>query len=235
MQKYTKNVVRYLKPNYWKNPGGRSFACEIWDKKTDGKDHHDNCIGENFNQLVQIVISDWFDGYIPTEYTRPEFYVQTYIVWLYLFFERIEYIFNEINPDRKFGPIQKVYKSLTTMEEIRLWANFIKHPKNFFFVHWPHYIFVDEYFNTEDPNSNLINTAFLKDHYSSEKQPKPIKLDNKSDVTVQYPKLPNLTAGFCRDLKQFFRFVCDNQMVIDELQKNPMKQLFTKAHDQETY
>lgn len=199
-------------------PGSRSFACEIYDAMIQGSEDYENCIGENFNQLIQNLVGSWFNGYVPNDSTRVEFYTYTYIFWLYLFLERIEFIINQVDPDRKFGPIVKFHRSLKTMNEIRLWANFIKHPKNFIFVHWPHFTFVGKSFQKE-PHTIIINTSFLKNHYSSENQDKPKELENKSDVVVQFPKLANLTLGFCEELLKFVDFICKNQLIADELKK----------------
>jgi len=198
------------------SPNGRSIACDIWDVMTADGTADQNCIGENFNQLIQSIKTGWFEGYNPTDETQIQFYSYTYIFWLYLFLERIEVILNEIDPDRSFGPINEFYRTLKTMNEIRLWANFMKHPKNFIFVHWPEFTFVGKKINKIE-TTKLINTTYLKDHYSSEKQNKPEELTNNDDVVVQFPKLDLLTSGFCKELGEFINFICDNKMLRNKL------------------
>ncbi|MBI1228320.1 MAG: hypothetical protein GC192_24005 [Bacteroidetes bacterium] len=198
------------------SPNGRSLACGIWDAMIGDDGSNDNCIGENFNQLIQTLKSGWFEGYIPNGGTRIQFYTYTYIFWLYLFLERIEVILNEIDPERSYAPINDFYRKLNTMNEIRLWANFIKHPKNFIFVHWPDFTFVGQVIR-KNANTKIINTAYLKNHYSNEKQNKPDELDNNDDVVVQFPKLVVITKGFCDDLTSFINFICDNKMLRDKL------------------
>lgn len=204
------------------SPNGRSLACSIWDAMTDDDGSDDNCIGENFNQLIQTVKSGWFDEYNPIESTQIQFYTYTYMFWLYLFLERIEVILNEIDPERSYAPINEFYRSLGTMNEIRLWANFMKHPKNFIFVHWPAFTYVGKYIN-KARNTKIINTSYLKNHYSSEKQVRPEELNNSDDVIVQFPKLDILTKGFCRDLTSFINFICENKMLRDKLRKKSNK------------
>lgn len=200
------------------NPNGRSLACDIWDVMTgEGNNAKDNCIGENFNQLIQTVISGWFEDYKPNSDTRVVFYVYTYLFWLYLFIERIEVILNEVDPNRNYGPINKFYNGLKTMNEIRLWANFMKHPKNFIFVHWPQFTFVGKSLRKNSNNTQIINTSYLKEHYSNESQKKPATLNNCDDVIVQFPKLDVLTEQFCLELLEFIRFICDNKLIRDEL------------------
>ena len=205
-----------FKQELLEEPDGRSFACEIWDTLTEGREDCENCLGENFNQLIQTIVKDWFDNYTPTEESSAEFYAMTYILWLYLFFERIEFIINEVDPNKNFHLIQSYRRSLKHMDEIRVWANFFKHPKHFVYVHWPKYIFVGQAFKRA-ANTMLINTTFLKEHYSSEVQDLPKSLENKNVVVVPFPKLDILTKGFCDELKGFFRFICDNKMVSDYL------------------
>jgi len=204
------------------SPDGRSLACGIWDAMTGDDGSDENCIGENFNQLIQTVKSGWFDEYTPTENTKIQFYTYTFIFWLYLFLERIEVILNEIDPERSYAPINDFYRTLSTMNEIRLWANFMKHPKNFIFVHWPEFTCVGKIIR-KNTNTKIINTAYLKNHYSNEKQDKPDELDNNDDVVVQFPKLNILTEGFCKDLTNFINFICENKMLRDKLRKKSNK------------
>lgn len=198
--------------------GWRSNACKIWDVLTENKNGCDNCIGENFNQMIQSLISEWFTAYEPTNGHHPEFYTKTYILWLYLFYERIEFLINQIDPNKNFHLVQEYRRSLNTMNTIRLWANFIKHPKQFVYVHWPTYIFEGERFDRNE-DTILVNTSFLKDHYSSETDDQPISLQNKDTVVVQFPKLDILTKGFCDELNSFFKFICNNEMIASHLRK----------------
>ena len=199
--------------------GLRSNACEIWDVLTEKKVGCDNCIGENFNQMIQSVIDEWFDTYKPNNNSRPEFYFQTYVLWLYLFYERIEFLLNEIDPSQSFHLVQEYRRTLQTMNTLRLWANFIKHPKQFIYVHWPTYIIEGESYN-RTAETMLVNTSFLKDHYSSEQNQPPVSLKNKDTVFVQFPKLTNLTKGFCDELNSFFKFICKNEMIAAHLRKH---------------
>jgi hypothetical protein len=197
--------------------GGNSLACDIWDVMTENVADCDNCIGENFNQLILSVNDNWFENYKP-EGNQIQFYAYTYIFWLYLFIERMEFIINEIDPNRTFDPIKDFCRERKAMEEVRLWANFIKHPKHFFFVHWPTFIFIGEPFDKAD-NPMVITTSYLKDHYSNQEQAKPKELANNDKVVVQFPRLDILTTGFCKDLKEFFRFICRNDLVAKPLRQ----------------
>jgi hypothetical protein len=77
---------------------GPSSACRIYDKLTEDGAKQD-CIGENFNQLIQRIEGNWFENYKPTD--DLDYYFFNYCLLLYLFVERVEIIFNVINSDGK--------------------------------------------------------------------------------------------------------------------------------------
>ncbi len=109
---------------------GRSFACKVWDVMTDGKENADNCLGENFNLLISTTIDGFFDNYEPSNNTKLDFYFTTYLLWLYLIVERIDFVFEVVNKDNKsklFSDFKE--KNFQTCQLIKKWANFIKHPE----------------------------------------------------------------------------------------------------------
>jgi hypothetical protein len=107
--------------------GGRSFACKIWDVMTENKDNHENCLGENFNQLIQTIREDFFDNYTPSPHTKLAFYFTTYILWLYLIVERVDFVFDVVNKDNKSKLFADFKESnFKTSQLIKKWANFIK-------------------------------------------------------------------------------------------------------------
>lgn len=129
---------------------GPSNACKIYDKLTEGDDTKQDCIGENFNQLIQRVDDNWFENYKPTE--DLDYYFFNYFLLLYLFVERVDIIFEVINKDGKsklFNDYQQ--HNFKTLRKINKWANFIKHPKEFLFTHWATYYFEG------DPEINLTD------------------------------------------------------------------------------
>lgn len=197
---------------------GSTSACRIYDKLTEGDDNLQDCIGENLNQLIHKVEENWFENYTPK--FDLDYYFFNYILLLYLFVERIDIIFEVLNPDGKsklFRDYQE--NNFKTLRKINKWANFIKHPKEFLFTHWPkYYIEGDKSINLEDKDVK-INTDFIFAHYHNEKQQRPVILQNNQRVFVEIPNLENITKEFCREMNVFFEFICSNQIVADYLKK----------------
>jgi len=141
---------------------GRSFACKMWDVMTDKKDNYENSLGENFDELIQTIKDDFFENYTPSQNTRLYFYFTTYILWLYLIVERIDFVFDVVNKDNKsklFADFKE--NNFKTSQLIKKWANFIKHPKEFIFSHWPQYIMEGPEIMI-DSETVIINPDFLK-------------------------------------------------------------------------
>lgn len=195
-----------------------SISCDIWRAFAGEDEEYDNCIGENFNQLLWTIRDNWF-GNDSFALTSMEFYTTTYIIWLYLVVARVYEIFDSLNPDNKNSLITKKRLSLKSFNEINLWAKFVKHPKEFIFCHWPEYYYEGQKIN-KNVNSLLIDTSYLKDHYNNEGDTRPIALKNNENVIVQYPKLSRITSGFVQDFKAFRDFIVQNKMIIEELEKD---------------
>jgi hypothetical protein len=213
---HEKNKLTFEK-NFNLDGSGRSTACSIWDAMTENKENCDNCLGENFNQLLETLQFDFFEGYKPTENTRTEFYFTTYILWLYLFVERVDFVFDVITKGNKneLFTDHKI-KNFQTLRLIKKWANFIKHPKEFIFCHWPIYTFDGQLDHSKNTESIFITSKYVEDHYSDPKT-RVVELENKTDVIVLVPDLCVLTSKFCDELNQFFKFICENKIVSDYL------------------
>lgn len=201
---------------------GPSRACSMYNKMIEGEDvkdgEADNCIGENFNQLLHRLRHNWFESYKPTD--DLDYYFFNYILLLYLFVERVDIIFDIINPGSKsklFNDFQN--NNMKTLRVINKWANFVKHPKEFLFTHWPVY-YIEGTDAIEIKGGDVkVDTEFILKHYFSEKQPRPVILENNNKVFVEIPDLENLTKKFCDEMNTFFDFICCNQIVADFLKK----------------
>jgi len=197
---------------------GQSIGCDIWRAFVGEEELYDNCIGENFNQLLWTIKDNWFDA--PTyEHSTPYFYNTTYIIWLYLVVAQAYEIFDTLNKDQKNEIFHKKKLSLKGFNEINLWAKFIKHPKEFIFCHWPEYSCEGQKLPLKKERS-IINTSYLKNHYKSEKDKRPVALKNNLNVIVQYPKLERLTRAFVDDFKTFRDFLTKNELIVEELKKD---------------
>jgi hypothetical protein len=195
---------------------GPSKACKIYDKLTDGSDRRQDSIGENFNQLIQRLDDNWFEKYKPTD--DLDYYFYNYFLLLYLFAERVDIIFNIISQNGKaklFNDFQ--HNNFKTLRKINKWANFIKHPKEFLFTHWPTYYFEGDKSVEIKEGDVKIDTDFIFKHYFSETKDRPVILENNNKVFVEIPDLEKLTEEFCKEMNTFFDFVCSNQVVADFL------------------
>lgn len=211
---------------------GRSSACKMWDVMTDKKDNHENCLGENFNQLIQTIKDDFFENYTPSQTTKLDFYFTTYILWLYLIVERIDFVFDVVNKDNKsklFSDFKE--NNFKTSQLIKKWANFIKHPKEFIFSHWPQYIMEGSDIEIANENQTvIINADFVKKHYTKSDS-RISELENCDSVIVSVPELSNLTTEFCKELNAFFDFICDNKIVSDFLRKKTTLEYYYETND----
>jgi hypothetical protein len=197
---------------------GSSSACKIYDKLTEDDDTKQDCIGENFNQLIHRLESNWFENYKPTD--DLDYYFFNYFLLLYLFVERVDLIFEVINKDGKSKIFNDYhFNNFKTLRKINKWANFIKHPKEFLFTHWPTYYFEGDTVIIFSEGDVKIDTDFIFDHYHNDKQTRPVILENNNRVFVEVPDLENITTEFCKEMNLFFDFICCNQIVADFLKK----------------
>jgi len=197
---------------------GQSIGCDIWRALVGEDEEFDNCIGENFNQILWTIKDNWF-GNDSFANTTLEFYNTNYIIWIYLVVARAYEVFEAVNRDNKNELVKKKRLALSAFNEINLWAKFIKHPKEFIFCHWPEYCCEGQRFSKSEDRL-LINTGYLKVHYNNESDKRPIALKNNVNVIVQYPQLKRITRGFVDDFKTFRDFIVKNEMIIDELKKD---------------
>lgn len=197
---------------------GSSSACKIYDKLTEDDYTKQDCIGENFNQLIHRLENNWFENYKPTN--DLDYYFFNYFLLLYLFVERVDLIFEVINKDGKSKIFNDyLFNNFKTLRKINKWANFIKHPKEFLFTHWPTYYFEGDTGILLSEGDVKIDTDFIFNHYHNDKQTRPVILENNNRVFVEVPNLENITIEFCKEMNLFFDFICCNQMVADFLKK----------------
>jgi hypothetical protein len=208
---------------------GRSNACKVYDALVGDCFDREDCIGENFNQLLHRVAEEWFGNYRPGR--NSDYYFCNYILLLYLFVERVDQIFDVINKDGKSKLFRDYHeKNFATLRRINKWANFFKHPKEFLFTHWPKYCFASE-MPVVSSGDVVINYEFIKQHYYSEKQPRPAILENNNRVYVEIPDLEELTRAFCKEMNTFFDFICANQLIADYLKQRSTIELIYESEE----
>jgi hypothetical protein len=200
---------------------GKTKACEIYFKMISDPKLDNNCLGENFNQMLEIIKSDFFNKYKPSQDTEDQFYFTSFIMWLYFVTSRVDFIFDLLNSSNDQSSIFRVFqnKYLSSFQLIRRWANFFKHPREFIFCHWPEFHLEND-FNRDEINSSviIIDSEFVKDNYSRKNGP--IKsLNNAMDVVVLIPDLEKLTLTFCNEINSFFDFILENKVVFELLKE----------------
>ncbi|MGB0929673.1 MAG: hypothetical protein ACPGVB_02775 [Chitinophagales bacterium] len=214
---------------------GASNACRIYDKLTEDSPEKQDCIGENFNQLIHRINDEWFTNYTPGG--NLDYYFFNYFLLLYLFVERVDLIFEVINPKGRQSKLFIDYQqhNFKTLRKINKWANFIKHPKEFLFTHWARYYIQGELNFSIKEGDIIINTDFIFKHYFSESKQRPVILENKNNVFVEVPKLEEITLGFCQEMNLFFDFICNNQIIADFLKKkSTIEEYFEYASEERT-
>lgn len=222
-----KNCHKIFRNGFFENPSedddgikyfGPSNACRVYDKLTEDSPASQDCIGENFNQLIHRLNDEWFKSYSPGG--NLDYYFFNYFLLLYLFVERVDLIFEVINKGGKsklFNDFQ--FHNFKALRKINKWANFIKHPKEFLFTHWAtYYIEGDEAIEIKEGDVK-IDTDFIFKHYFSETKERSVILENNKNVYVEVPNLENITTDFCKEMDVFFDFICCNQVVADFLKK----------------
>jgi|GEM_PF-943244 hypothetical protein len=190
------------------------FACRMHDTfgSLDGVCH--NCLGCNFadatngidHSLVKIIA---VEGSLELD-------CADYILWLYLFVERANIVFDAVSLPESYRA-----RNFDCFVTIKRWANFFKHPNYFLMVHhadW--FIEGDEGY---DPSGYgcVIDTDFVRENYGAEAKSRKgaikTKLQNKNDVAVLFPDLVSLTEDFCVAAHALFTLAEKNEVYKDML------------------
>ncbi len=214
--KYHKQLGKLFEDELIRENGGPSILCDIYDKLTDGNDYAENCLGENFNQLIQCIRFDFFKNYKPSTETTIEFYFGTYNYWLYLIVERFEFIFEVLNPEGKYKHLRDYKrKEYRTFKKIKDWCVFYKHPREFTFAHWPKYVFETDHKKIQvhkKRNDTIIDYDYVERNFTKNGLRLPM-LENNPNIVVILPDLHELTRSFIDELIKFIDFICKNDFI----------------------
>lgn len=186
-------------------------ACKIHDAFGGLDTEHHNCLGCNFSDSTNLV-SRYLEKYDELNDIQQDFTV--YILLLYLLVARIEIVFDIIQlPDSYREKHFKVF------QQIRKWANFIKHPKSFILTHHPEYDFENSGMVHDSVFSVTINEQFVTLYYKGYSDPSEQKkqnkalyerLRNKKDVIVMFPDIARLTTKLCYSYNKFIELILNN-------------------------
>lgn len=212
--------------------GSRSVsnACKVYDALVGDCFARQDCIGENFNQLLHQIADEWFSQYRPGNHLA--YYLCNYVLLLNLCVERVDQIFEVIDKGGKSKIFQDYrHKTFPTLQRIRRWANFFKHPKEFLFTHWPQYRDANAVQETT-ANTVVIDDAFVAKYYANG-DTRPSALQNNPGVIVAVPDLVGMTTTFCAEMNAFFQFICRNDLVADFLRQRSTIELIYGEGDGE--
>lgn len=211
-------------------------ACDIHDALTQNNREQADCLGENFNRLLQSISEEFLENYQPTLSTPLDYYFNNYILWLYLTVERVEFIFDLLtskdkNPKEDLSNnifLEYYQDEFKIFILIKKWANFIKHPKKFLFCHYPNYVFNKPF----EENTTIIDSEYIAKYFSDSKK-SPVDLTNKKDVYVIIPNLTDLTEQFCETFLKFIALITENSIVANRLRKKTVIEDYYKQQVQE--
>ena len=188
-------------------------ACKMHDAfgSIDGERH--NCLGCNFADSTHLILNYLEKNEELTD-VQQDFTV--YILLLYLLVERIEMIFEIIQLPTSYQD-----KHFKVFQQIRKWANFIKHPKSFILTHHPEYDFEGSDVIHTKKFTEEINEQFVTRYYKGYSDPTEQKrknkelydrLRNKRDVLVYFPDIAKLTSKFCYSYNKFVQLILTNEV-----------------------
>lgn len=193
-------------------------SCKIHNAFGGQEGQHHNCLGCNFADSSDMILR-YLEQHEELTDIQQDFTV--YILLLYLLVERIEIVFDIIQlPDT-----YKV-KHFKVFQQIRKWANFIKHPKSFILTHHPVYDFENSGTVHQQQFTETIKDSFVEQYYKGhtdqndqKKQNKELynKLRNKKDILVLFPNIAQLTDKLCYSYNKFVDLIINNDVYIEIL------------------
>ena len=195
------------------DPDNTPKACSIHD----AFEGH-NCIACNLADSSLLILK-YLHRYRELDNIQQDFSV--YILLLYLAVERIETILDILQVPEKYRD-----KYFQGFQQIRKWANFIKHPKSFILTHHPTYDFHGSGINHPQPFSDTIDDSFVERFYKGKKDPEEQKklnkellsrLKNKPNVLVIFPDIAVLTKKFCFASNKLIELIKNNEVFKDIL------------------
>lgn len=192
--------------------------CKIHDAFGGLSGEHHNCLGCNFADS-QTMIHNFLKKY--ESYSDLQESFTLYILILYLLVERMEIVMDLVQvPDTYRDTHFKVF------QQIRKWANFIKHPKAFILTHHPEYDFENSGISFDKKFKIVINDQFVTEYYKGESDPAKQKsknkdlyqkLHNQKDIHVVFPDIAQLTKKLCYSVDAFSDLILKNQVYKDIL------------------
>lgn len=191
------------------NDDGDSLMCSINQALAGYDEENHNCLGCHLDTESQLIRNFLINStYIQDSY---EFF-RLYTFQLYLYSEKILEMVKIVGLPESYRK-----KNFFVFYEIKLWTNFLKHPKAFILTHHPRYVFeTDVDIPTIKANTKLkkLDFDFIKKYYSGDDKNKNEnligELKNNKNVVLILPDLLRITNEFCLASKAIIQLVHDN-------------------------
>ena len=200
----------------WKTRDGQlePLPCRIHDVFKELGEQSHNCIGCNFASAI-TAIERVLKRIANTPDFDPEFDYADYLLSLYLFVERACTLLDIISVPDAFR-----HRHFGVFQEIRRWANFLKHPNYFLLVHHPMF---QAGGCVDDPKDweQIVDTEFVVEHYGHDARSKSAELRkslmNKTKVLVLFPDIVQFTERFCGAVETFVSLIVENPVYREQL------------------
>jgi len=211
---------------------GVPIACTIHDAFGFLGENHHNCLGCNFADSTTF-IENYLKKHEELTDIHQDFTV--YILLLYLMVERMSTVLDIVQVPSKYRD-----KHFKVFQQVRKWANFIKHPKSFILTHHPVYDFENSEFEYELDFNIEINEAFVQQYYKGESNPEKQKklnlelykkLKNQQNVKVVFPDIAKMTKKMCYSIKKFVDLISKNDVYIEILSDDTTVETFFEQED----
>lgn len=204
-----------------------TLFCNIHSNFTQGH----NCVACNLNssnRLIQIFLLEYKNFY------DSKLIFTNFILLLYLQVEVCNEYFNIMSIPENYR-----LKHFQIFQEVKYWANFLKHPKGFMLVHHPNWSFEGR-ISKRFPESKLkksnpmLDSEFIKKYYSGDKNNNELYkiLIRKENLDVIFPNPINLITKFTEAQKKFAEIISKNEIVREMLNdKTTLEEYFSQTED----
>ncbi|MBK8245328.1 MAG: hypothetical protein IPK88_18020 [Saprospiraceae bacterium] len=224
LKKITGELLEYFNTEIlWSGKDGLPLMCDINEAFGDKLENDHNCIGCHLYRE-----SIYIEAFLKcAHHLKDDFhFFSLYIMHLYLFTEKIMEVLKIVGLPESYRE-----EKMVIVKEIKLWANFLKHPKAFILTHHPKYVFegddqiheIDKENNTrkKEDKYKIISPAFLEKYYSGEDRNKSMnlasELKHKRNVLIILPDLMRITVEFKKFAQLFVNLIKENKVYAEML------------------
>jgi hypothetical protein len=195
-----------------------SLFCNIHNSFEKGH----NCVGCNLNES-NLRIENFLIQH--RNFRDLHLTFTNFILLLYLQVESIYEYFEIIQ-------LQESYrgKHFKIFQDVKRWANFLKHPKSFMLVHHPSWTYEGRTIKSDNSGKYLdekikrttptIDSAFVNEFYAGGKKNRELfkQLNKKENLIVVFPNPIILIKEFTKAQKKFTEIISNNEIVRDLLE-----------------